>query len=300
MIFTEYSSKTLAATISQMGHDSLLSNILVPVDFSDCADNAIRFAVAIALRTGAKLTLFHSVHLPLQTGEMVAYAVNELEREAAKQLGDKAEEITNWLEKERFRQLEVRHLVQVGFAADQVVLLAEDAHSDLVVMGTHGAGALEGRLLGSNASAVMRRLKCPVLVVPQDAEFAGFKRILYGTDMQEINRPALKLLADFAGHFDAELHVLHVLTEGEKLGPEQANSFKDQFQKAVHYPKLGFHIVDAEADTISEVVDEFVTRHNIELVAMLTHQRGFFDQLFHPSLTKKIAVQARGPLLAFH
>jgi nucleotide-binding universal stress UspA family protein len=300
MIFTDYSSKTLAATIDHLGEDDLLHSILVPVDFSDCADNAIRHAVAIALRTGAKIKLFHSVQLPLQTAEMTSFPMDQLEREAARRLGDKCVEITTWLDRERFRKIEVSHQVHIGFAGEEIVNEATRSGCDLIVMGTSGAGALTGMILGSNASTVLQGVKCPVLVVPEDAEFEGFKRIVYASDMKEVNRPAVKMLVDFAKHFDSELHVLHVLGAKDLLTPEQANSFRDQFLKAAHYDKVSFHILDAEDDTIVHTIDEYMDSNDVEVVAMLTHSRSFFDKLFHPSLTKRFAVHAHKPLLAFH
>ena len=300
MIFTDYSAKTLAPTVDRLETDPSLHKILVPVDFSACADNAIRFAVAIALRTGASIKLFHSVQLPLQTAEMIAYPIDTLEREAAKQLGDMTVEIVDWLQKERMRAIQVHHQVHVGFAAEEIANAAKHDGSDLIVMGTQGAGAVEGMILGSNASTVMQQVACPVLIVPENAEFSGFKRIAYASDMHEVNRPAVQMLVDFARHFDAEIQVVHILSKGDKLDPEQANVFRDQFAKAAHYEAVSYHIVDDEDDTLVHVVDDYVDSHDIDVVAMLTHRRSFFEKLFKPSLTKRFAIHAHKPLLAFH
>lgn len=300
MIFNDYSPQSLAATVEHLGTDELLKQILVPVDFSDCADNAIRFAVAIALRTGAKIRLFHAVQLPLQSGEVTSYPLQDLEKDAAKRLGKKVEEIMLWLERERFRRLQVSHEVHLGFASEEIVRAARRGDTDLIVMGTHGASTLAGKLIGSNAAFVLQGAHCPVMVVPQGAEFAGFKRIAYASDMSEVNRPAIQLLADFAGHFDAELHVLHVVSANDPLTPEQANAFKDQFTKAAHYPKASFHIVDAEDDGVVHTIEEYTRLHGVEVVATLSHQRGFWSRLFQPSMTKRLALHATKPLLALH
>ncbi|MEY3445001.1 MAG: Universal stress protein family, partial [Bacteroidota bacterium] len=121
MIFTEYSFKTLAAKVELLGEDDLLHRILVPVDFSSCSENAIRFAIAIAIRTGAEIYLFNSVQVPLQAAEMATYPLDAMEKEAATRLGDIAAEITNWLDKERFRKLIVHHNVAIGFAGEEIV-----------------------------------------------------------------------------------------------------------------------------------------------------------------------------------
>lgn len=300
MIFTEYSFKTLAAQIEQLGEDELLGHILVPVDFSDCSDNAIRFAVAIALRTGAELRLFHSLQVPLQTAEMSVFPMAEMEKDAMTRLGHLEAEIVDWLDKEKFRELKVSHRVTVGFPSEEVVRVAVEEKSDLIVMGTHGAGAIEGMILGSNSSSVIQHAPCPVLVVPEDAEFAGIKRIAYASDMKELNEKAISVLTHFAGHFQSEVHVLHVLTSSDRLSPEQANAYRTRFDAAASYPKVSYHIVDAEERTVPKAIEEYMDENDVEIVATVTHHRSFFDKLFHPSLTKRLAVHARKPLLAFH
>lgn len=300
MIFTAYSFKTLAARIEHLGEDDLLHQILVPVDFSECSENAIRFAVAIAIRTGAEIKLFHSVQLPLQTSELAVYPLSDLENEAARRLGEMVLEITEWLEKERFRMLKVGHQVSTGFAAEEIARVASKDHHDLIVMGTHGTGVLEGMILGSNASAVLQRVECPVLVVPENAEFEGFRRMVYASDFHEINAKAIQVLTRFASHFNAEIHVLHVLTGKDELTPEQANAFKAAFDEVADYEALAFHVVGAEDKSVASAIEEYVDTHDIEVVAMVTHHRGFFDKLFHPSITKRLAVHAHKALLAFH
>lgn len=167
-------------------------------------------------------------------------------------------------------------------------------------MGTHGASAIEGMILGSNASHVIQNSTCPVLVVPEDAEFEGFRRIAYASDMKELNEKAIAVLTSFAGHFQSEIHVLHVLSGSDKLTPEQANVFLARFDTAAGYPRVSYHIVDAEDRTVPQSIEEYMDENDVEVVATVTHHRSFFDKIFHPSLTKRLAVHARRPLLAFH
>ncbi|MBL0017966.1 MAG: universal stress protein [Bacteroidetes bacterium] len=300
MIFTEYSYKTLAAKVDLLGEDDLLKRIFVPVDFSDCSDNAIRYAVAIAIRTGAEIFLFNSVQVPLQAAEMATYPLDALEKEAAHRIGNLAQEITTWLDKERFRKLKVHHQVAIGFAAEEIALKAKAMEADLVVMGTRGTGAIEGMILGSNASSVVQNVTCPVLVVPEDAEFHGFDRIAYASDMHEVNAKAIQTLVHFASHFHSEINVLHILTKADELSTEQANSFREQFKKVAKYGKVSFHIAYAEDKSVATMIEEFMDSNAVEIVAMVTHHRSFFDKLFHPSLTRRLTVHARKPLLAFH
>lgn len=300
MIFTAHTFKTLASQMELMGQDQLLQRILVPVDFSECSENAIRFATAVALRTGAEIKLFHSVHVPLQTAEMVNFPMAELEKTAVARLAAVVDEIVFWLDKERFPALKVLSQVTVGFAAEEIATQAAHDKTDLIVMGTHGTGALEGMLLGSNTTAVLQRVTCPVLVIPDDAEFQGFKKIVYASDMHEINAKAIQVLVHFASYFAAEIHVLHIVTNKDKLTPEQVDAYRKQFSFESGYVPVVYHIVDALDHSVAHAIEAYIEENKIDIVAIVTHHRKFFDKLFHPSITKKLAVHAKQPLLAFH
>jgi nucleotide-binding universal stress UspA family protein len=201
---------------------------------------------------------------------------------------------------ERLRKIEVHFTVKTGFASDEILWLAKHIESDMIVMGTRGAGNIGGMLLGSNASTVLQKSECPVLIVPESAEFAGCRKIAYATDMLEVKVEAIGRLVDFARHFDADLHLVHILTNKDRLNPSQASAFKEQFAQAAQYEKLTFHVVDAEGRTVVEALENFVDENDINLLATLTHHRGFFEKIFHPSLSKQLVIHAKIPVVAFH
>lgn len=300
MIFTEYSSKTLAAAISEMDEDDLLQKILVPVDFSECSNSAIRHAVAVAIRTGATIILVNTVNLPMVAPEAGVISMGDLENEAAAKLSKMAAEITHWLDRERLRVVEIKFQVRSGFVSDEILNLAEKDDADLIVMGTRGAGNVVGTLLGSNASTVMQKAHCPVLIVPEDAEFAGYGEIVFATDMMEIDVETITRLVDFATHFSANLQIVHVLHKQDYLSPEQASAFKERFAEVANYDKLGFHIVSADGRTVVEAIEDYVEENSIDVLAIQNQERGFLDKIFKPSVSKKLAVHAKIPLIAFH
>lgn len=300
MIFTEYSSKTLAAAIQLMDEDELLQQILVPVDFSECSYSAIRHAVAIAIRTGAGIKLCHSINLPMVTAEMVAVPLGDLEKEAATKLSEISAEIMHWLDRERLRKIEVKFQVSTGFASDEILKVAAHHKVDLIVIGTKGAGNVVGALLGSNASTVMQKAHCPVLIVPEAAEFAGINQIAFASDMMEIDSDTVNRLVDFARHFASKIQVIHVLHGQDFLSPEQASAYKARFMELANYENIDFHILDSDGRTITQTIEDYAKENEIDVLAIQNTERGFLDKLFKPSVSKKLAIHANLPLIAFH
>ena len=138
-----------------------LKKILVPTDFSEHSARAVRYGAELASQFGAELHLMHTFeHVPIMYGEG-AYVPPETDEElqavASRQLDelkvDPAENVTV-----------VRKVVK-GHPFVEIVRYAKEHDSDLIVVGTHGRGAIAHMFLGSVAEKVVRKAPCPVLTV---------------------------------------------------------------------------------------------------------------------------------------
>ena len=127
-----------------------IKKILVPVDFSPIASNALQTAIAICKRQLATLTLIHVIEnsyvlYPPEAGGVAAAILPELVKNANDSLSALARELRVQ------HDLVVNHIVQSGNPADEICRWAFHKEIDLIVMGTHGASGLREFFLGSNA-----------------------------------------------------------------------------------------------------------------------------------------------------
>jgi nucleotide-binding universal stress UspA family protein len=139
-------------------------NILVPVDFSACSNEAMDTAVDLASRYDASLCLVHVHDLgahALPTGYLFP-TPEQLEHVMASH-GEQLERTRRELEATGAKNV-TTHLLR-GVPATEITSLAKQLAVDLIVMGTHGRTGLEHAIVGSVAERVVRRATCPVLVV---------------------------------------------------------------------------------------------------------------------------------------
>lgn len=151
----------------------MYSKILVPLDGGKTSERALREAVALAKLTRGRLALLHVVDDYPMMVEMSA-AINF--DAVLRQLRTQGEEI---VEKGRVMaaaegveaDTSVTDITQ-GRVADAILKAVDSTHSDLVVMGTHGRRGFNHLVMGSDAEAVVRQCKVPVMVLrqPQDQE----------------------------------------------------------------------------------------------------------------------------------
>src|SRR5688572_4487155 len=139
------------------------NNILVPTDFSEHSEEALRVAADLAQHYGASISLVH-VYEPVQYVMPEGYffspeQILRLEAALRAQLA-KAERALADASAPRVES----HLLD-GLAFSEIARFAKEHGSDLIVMGTHGRTGVKHVLMGSVAERVIRTAPCPVLVV---------------------------------------------------------------------------------------------------------------------------------------
>ena len=139
-----------------------IHTILVPTDFSACAEQALTVARSLARDHNAKLVLAAVSPPPPPQSEtflpdteypgLIAGTRREVDSLAAKIV-----------------ELPVEARVMAGAPGPSIVAMAEDCRADLIVMGTHGRTGITRFLMGSVAEHVLRHAKCPVLTIKTGA-----------------------------------------------------------------------------------------------------------------------------------
>ena len=150
-----------------------LRQILLPTDFSGCANYALPFAAAVARATGARIICVHVVEAVVPAVGYTGLAEPMPIADISEQLEDSAErELPRLTDCEELKGLEVEEVIVHGDAAAEIVSLAEEREADLIVIASHGRTGLGRMIFGSTAEAVVRHASCPVLVVkpPQEEE----------------------------------------------------------------------------------------------------------------------------------
>jgi len=141
-------------------------SILVPTDFSEYSDRAIKQAVDIAEQNNAKIYLLHVVDklqqcaidycIPIETMMKVQ---SDSEKEASRKMQDEAKKIT------QAKKIDVTFDVTSGVPFEEILKEQQERKADLIVIASHGRTGIIKSLIGSVAEKVMREAKCPVLLV---------------------------------------------------------------------------------------------------------------------------------------
>lgn len=142
-----------------------LKKVLVPVDFSDTSDVALRYGKALAGAFGASLHIVHVVQEPYAqpwAAETYGFSMATLQQDWIKEANTKLEGLLTAQDR---TSLKASATTILGHPVTEILRFATDERIDLVVMGTHGRGPLGHMVMGSVAERVVRHAPCPVLTV---------------------------------------------------------------------------------------------------------------------------------------
>jgi nucleotide-binding universal stress UspA family protein len=141
------------------------SNILCPIDFSESSIYALEHAIGLAEEADARLTLLHVVEVPPELNEFPLSANVDISALRAVAEGKLLRRLREMIPEQVSTYCTVEATVHEGAAYRDILRVAAERGTDLIVMGVQGRGAIDLMVFGSNAARVVRRATCPVLTV---------------------------------------------------------------------------------------------------------------------------------------
>jgi universal stress protein A len=151
-------------------NELIYDRILVPIDFSEHSKNTVSYATRFGTRYNSTIYLLHVFQIPdyvvtpyarrRQNSAAVHSQVDAAEQDARENLESFAKELST-------KSIKVEAFLRVGYPFDEIVLMANHFHVDLIVIGSHGHGRISRLLVGSTAQRVVEHARCPVLVVKE-------------------------------------------------------------------------------------------------------------------------------------
>jgi len=143
-----------------------LRRILLPTDFSGCANYALPYAAAIARATKATIICVHVVETVVPAVGYSGLAEPLPLADISEQLEDSAErEMPKLTECDECTGLDLEEVIVHGDPAAEIVRVAAEREVDLIVVSSHGRTGLGRIIFGSTAEAIVRHAACPVIVV---------------------------------------------------------------------------------------------------------------------------------------
>jgi nucleotide-binding universal stress UspA family protein len=270
-------------------------NILVPTDFSQLSKSALKYAIKISNKLGGNITVLHVITMTRALRISMIEKIRSLDHDMIESADMELEKMIRTLSEQYKTKTPIRHhVVRGAYFASTLLREARRLRSGLVVMGTKGASGLAKAVMGSNTNSFIEVSHVPVLVVPESADFKGFRNVVYASDLRNLE-DELGILTKYVEKFGSTIHLIHIVPPGE-----QVDVIESQIQgvlNGIPYKNI-ITLVLVDVD-IESALDHYVEVSKADVLAMFTRQISFIEKVFDQSVTRKIAFHSRVPLLAF-
>jgi len=290
-----------------------LSTISVPVDMSPVSGNTLRFAWHVAKQIGANMEVVFAMDsifegsTPSPSGFLSGYQTTmktELDAFITEAL---AEVGVTYTPPSKFAgspgtsaNQETQPFIssKVIYGAPDQALIEYSKQADIIVMGTTGRGNIGKKFFGSVSIEVSKNGHCPLIFVPKEAEFRGFNHLLYASDFDSLHALSVRQAVSFAKRFDGQIHFVHVGPGGEQGLETQRQVFELDY--GTTNPDRPFIFSKMVSDDIAGSLYEYSFYHHIDLLVFVTHQRNFWDNILHKSISNVALLSSDLPVLIIH
>lgn len=274
-----------------------MKQILVPIDFSECAENALVFAIQLADKINANIEVLHVGQLDAEgvaNPSMVSFAIQEKVRQSKNLMNETIRSAIDKIDTPRETQSNIHVNIEMGVINTKIAEVAAGYHTDLIVMGTHGEQRILDRMFGSTTSNILKQAPCPVLVIPESARFEEKMILGYATDLMDADPFEIWKASKLLKAFEPTIKCIHFNTK-QATNKDKLKELSVYFAEVAPDLDITFHNLQVKDKVQS--MNEFVEKQNINMLVMYKPQRNFFAALFHRSFTEEMAMQIAIPLL---
>lgn len=284
---------------------SYIKKILFTTAYSTSSKNTWRYALRLAQHFEARIYLLHVYH----ETKSALLPGNDFILDQELDLDEMYDEEQYRLEKNRLQEFAIEYtpreyqsvpvsfIVTTGNVVEAILEEERETNYDLIVLGTSTA-TTANRFWGGSALKVLARTKTPVFLVPPMAKYNGIHRIVYATNFESGDIQAIQQLMQWIHAFGAKLHLLHVYkkTYGAKQAAERMQMLMRTFEVEDEAGMMNYQLLEGQA---VQNIESYLDYTDADMIALTTHQRGVFAQLFDPGVTNQIATEVMVPILVF-
>lgn len=273
--------------------------LLIPIDFSEYAQQAINYACQISKTKGTTIDLVHifTDHTNIYRNSLEETDLIDPRVAIAKRDIDKIiEEYTH-----KFPHLSFNVIFKDGNLYDALRDVATQDTYDAIIMGTKGAYDLDALLIGSNTFDVFQNTKTPVIAVPQSEKAFKTDKIglLCNFNDGEIDvlKQAVKVYGD-----DFELILIHINTANDSMHllDEKFNLFIKKIISETNIDNISY-VIKAQTffiqykEDISSAINSVIADELIDALLVTKSKKGFLRKVIEENIVKKMAFEIQIP-----
>lgn len=272
-----------------------MKTIIVPIDFSEQSENALKVAASLSKKYGSEIIALHMLEL----NEAMISSSEGFHPEQTVFLIKMAEKrINEFLDKPYLQDVKkVTPIIKHFKVFSEVNDVAEKHGADMIIMGSHGSDGLKEIFVGSNAEKVVRSSEIPVLVIKDEMEDFKAENFVFACAFKDESLVAFKKAKEFADKLSAKLHLVYINTPGDNF-----LSTQDAYEKVNKYLQkagAGKEVNVYNDYSVEKGVLNFSESIHADVIGIPTHGRKGLSHFFMGSIGEDITNHSKIPVITF-
>ncbi|CAM1350051.1 universal stress protein [Tenacibaculum crassostreae] len=276
-----------------------MKKIIVPVDFSDYSENALKSATFLAKQTNAEIIVVHMLEL---SNAVISQSESYMQQEMVFYLQLTEKKFAEFLKKDYLADIKVTPIIKHFKIFSEIDQLAREEDADLIVMGSKGASGLKEMFIGSNTEKVIRYAHIPVLVVKENPIDLKLEKAVFACDFTQDDVAPYMEAKTFFEKLNCDLELVYISTPTSKFKSTQEleDRMKKFFSLTNENEEESVKRVKIISDySVEKGVFYHATKTNADVLVVATHGRKGIAHFFEGSISEDIANHSKLPVLSF-
>lgn len=268
--------------------------ILCPIDFSDCALNALEYAAKLGERYRARLVILHVLN---KEDYRKLAPLDEDGKYQADFVAQKLKSLQDAVLKESISLglLSCEAIVLEGPIVQGTLEYAKKIAADLLVVGTEGMNEFKEQVFGSRSSRMVLQADRDILVVPRKVYFKRPRKLVYASDYLEEDKLAIQKVVEFASFFNSEIDIVHVSSSQRMIDKALHQSMVNEIKPFVKSEKVSY-VLKTFRDDLALGLENYLQLAKGDMLVTLSKKKDFFDKVFSNNLSRKMSYFITKPL----
>jgi nucleotide-binding universal stress UspA family protein len=272
-----------------------MKRILVPTDFSENSENALKVAAKLARKHKGEIILLHFLELPHAVKDPATSFTDIPEIMFFKKAA--INKLEDMMDSDYLEGITVLEAIQFEMAFEGIIKVAKINNVDLICMGSHGASGFKEMFIGSNTEKVVRTSDIPVLIIKKDEHDFDINHMVYASDFSEECKKNFQSVINFSEKIGAHLNLLMVNTPNSFKSTLVAEGQLKNFLSEFAVKNYSTHIFNDA--NVEKGVLNFARHYKMDLIGISTHGRKGIAHFFNGSISEDVVNHAIRPVVTF-
>lgn len=267
---------------------------LVPIDFTDIAYNALRYALKVCDKDD-EMSIVHVWSALLSVNEPIILSPGLTKEDGVKKeiqaMVEEARDGSNGPE-------EIDIILAIGNQVNAIVKESESQDYDAIIMGTRDKYDLLDKLFGTISLGVIKKSTIPVYLIPKDVTYQKPKSVFVATDQHFESDEVIEQLLEWNEPYQAALKFYHIRESFDKEYKYRENIIEELLDK--RNLSYGVSIEEIRSDNVSKTIIETSEKEKCNLIVIVADTQSWLDTVLTRSITKELILKTKTPILFLH